>query len=117
MRRTYSHIDLDERRRIARWRSAGLPFDLIAEKLGRRRSTIFRELKRNMFVDAAMSDLNGCYRLLRLRKARAMIMNTSTPIVDVAKLCGFPSSSHFSKCFRAAFARTPTQERNSSQLA
>lgn len=61
MRRTYSHIDLDERRRIARWRSVGLSVDLIAEKLGRHRSTIFRELKRNMFVDAAMSDLNGYY--------------------------------------------------------
>lgn len=47
MKRTYSHIDLDERRKIARWRMAGLSVDVIAEKLGRHRSTIFRELKRN----------------------------------------------------------------------
>ncbi|MCY1382668.1 Helix-turn-helix domain protein [compost metagenome] len=51
MERTYSHIDLDERRRIARWRTAKLPDDVIAEKLGRHRSTIFRELKRNQFND------------------------------------------------------------------
>ncbi|MDQ0455558.1 helix-turn-helix domain-containing protein, partial [Rhizobium paknamense] len=51
MERTYSHIDLDERRKIARWRTAGLSVEVIAEKLGRHRSTIFRELKRNMFVD------------------------------------------------------------------
>ena len=40
MKRTYSHIDLNERRRIARWRHAGLRIDIIAEKLGRHRSTI-----------------------------------------------------------------------------
>ena len=61
MRRTYSHIDLDERRRIARWRSAGLSVDLIAQKLGRHRSTIFRELKRNTSVDSLMPDLRGYY--------------------------------------------------------
>ncbi len=44
MDRTYSHIDLDERRRIARWRTAKLSVDVITEKLGRHRSTIFREL-------------------------------------------------------------------------
>lgn len=46
MERTYAHIDLDERRKIARWRTAKLSVDVIAEKLGRHRSTIFRELKR-----------------------------------------------------------------------
>ena len=51
MRRTYSQIDMDERRRIARWRAAGLSVTVIAEKLGRHRSTIFRELSRNAFDD------------------------------------------------------------------
>ncbi|OKP63677.1 hypothetical protein BTE77_35515 [Ensifer adhaerens] len=51
MRRTYSQIDMDERRRIARWRAAGLSVTVIAEKLGRHRSTIFRELSRNAFED------------------------------------------------------------------
>lgn len=35
MERTYSHIDLEERRKIARWRTAGLSVEVIAEKLGR----------------------------------------------------------------------------------
>lgn len=51
MERTYAHIDLDERRKIARWRAANLSVDIIAEKLGRHRSTVFRELKRNRSVD------------------------------------------------------------------
>ncbi|MGZ2433765.1 IS30 family transposase [Rhizobium pisi] len=41
MRHTYSHIHLDEHRKIARWRTADISVEIIAEKLGRHRSTIF----------------------------------------------------------------------------
>jgi len=61
MEHTYSHIDLDERRRIARWRAAGLSVEVIAEKLGRHRSTIYREIKRNTFRDRALPDYDGYY--------------------------------------------------------
>jgi IS30 family transposase len=60
-RRTHSQIDMDERRKIARWRTAGISVDVIAEKLGRHRSTIFRELRRNAFTDSQMPELNGYY--------------------------------------------------------
>jgi len=52
---------MDERRKIARWRMAGLTVGIIAEKLGRHRSTIFREIRRNMFIDEVIPDLNGYY--------------------------------------------------------
>lgn len=61
MKRTYSQIGMDERRKIARWRAAGISVDVIAEKLGRHRSTIFRELRRNTFTDSQMPDLDGYY--------------------------------------------------------
>lgn len=61
MKRTYSQIGLDERRKIARWRMAGPSIEVIAEKLGRHRSTIFREIRRNMFVDKQIPDLSGYY--------------------------------------------------------
>ena len=32
MKRTYSQIDMDERRKIARWRMAGVGVEVIAEK-------------------------------------------------------------------------------------
>lgn len=57
MDRTYSHIDLDERRKIARWRTAKLSVDVIAEKLGRHRSTIFRELKLNQLTSSDQHQL------------------------------------------------------------
>ncbi len=40
MKGTYSQIDMDERRNIARWRTAGVSVDAIADKLGRHRSTM-----------------------------------------------------------------------------
>lgn len=43
MERTYSHIDLDERRKIARWRMAGLSVGIIAEA----RTTSFDDLSRS----------------------------------------------------------------------
>jgi IS30 family transposase len=61
MRRTYSQIDLDERRKIERWRQAGVSVDAIAEKRGRHLSTIFREIARNKFEDREMPDLTGYF--------------------------------------------------------
>ena len=33
-------------------------------------------------------------------------------VIDVALACGFVSASHFSKCYRDFFGRTPRRERN-----
>ena len=59
MQRTYSQIDLNERRKIVRWGGMGLSVDVIAEKLGRHRSTIFRQLRRNTFIDKEWPELDG----------------------------------------------------------
>jgi transcriptional regulator GlxA family with amidase domain len=32
-------------------------------------------------------------------------------VLDVALACGFVSASHFSKCYREYFSRTPREER------
>ena len=47
----YPHLSLEERRKIAKWREAKMPVPEIADRLGRAPSTIYRELKRNFFVD------------------------------------------------------------------
>ncbi len=51
------------------------------------------------------------YLKLRLDRARYMLLQTSMPVLDVALACGFVSASHFSKCYREYFKRTPSQER------
>jgi transcriptional regulator GlxA family with amidase domain len=51
------------------------------------------------------------YLELRLQRARTLLMQTSLSVLDVALACGFVSASHFSKCYREYYAKTPRQER------
>ena len=51
------------------------------------------------------------YLELRLDKARLLLLQTNMSIIDVALACGFVSASHFSKCYRDFYGRTPRKER------
>lgn len=51
------------------------------------------------------------YMELRLEKARNLLLQTDMSVINVALACGFTSPSHFSKCYRAHFSRTPYRER------
>jgi len=51
------------------------------------------------------------YLELRLDRARLLLLQTNMSIIDVALACGFVSASHFSKCYRDFFGRTPRNER------
>ena len=52
------------------------------------------------------------YLELRLNKSRLLLLQTPMPVIDVALACGFVSASHFSKCYRDFFGKTPRQERS-----
>ena len=51
------------------------------------------------------------YLELRLEKARRLLLQTDMSVINVALACGFTSPSHFSKCYRAHYRRTPYRER------
>ncbi|WP_439272133.1 GlxA family transcriptional regulator [Pseudochrobactrum sp. HB0163] len=51
------------------------------------------------------------YLEIRLDRARHLLIQSSMPIVEVAVACGFVSASHFSKCYRELYGRSPQQER------
>jgi transcriptional regulator GlxA family with amidase domain len=51
------------------------------------------------------------YMELRLNRARLLLLQTNMSVLDVALSCGFVSASHFSKCYRDFFGRTPRRER------
>lgn len=53
------------------------------------------------------------YMELRLEKARSLLLQTDMSVINVALACGFTSPSHFSKCYRSHFNRTPYRERGS----
>ncbi len=55
------------------------------------------------------------YLNLRLQRARNLLLQTSMSILSVALASGFVSASHFSKCYRECFGRTPRAERSLRQ--
>lgn len=53
MKRQFSHLTLDDRRQIERWRLIRLSPDDMAHRLGHHRSTILRELRRNELLSVS----------------------------------------------------------------
>ena len=45
-------------------------------------------------------------------RARLLLLQTNLSVIDVALACGFVSPSHFSKCYRDFFGKTPRKERS-----
>ncbi len=51
------------------------------------------------------------YLGMRLDRARALLQQTSMPVLQVGLACGFVSDSHFIRCYRERFGHTPAGER------
>lgn len=68
---THTELDLRERRAIEDMLNAKVPVAQIAAHLGRHRSSVYREIKRNGFVDVELPQLNGYYGLNAQRTATA----------------------------------------------
>ncbi len=56
------------------------------------------------------------YLELRLKKARSLLLQTDLSVINVALACGFSSPSHFSKCYRSHYNRTPYRERGAPAI-
>ncbi len=61
MSRCYSQLTLADRRRLHQLIVAKVPVNEMARLLGRHRSTIYREVKRNTFHDHELPDYDGYY--------------------------------------------------------
>ena len=87
----HTEMDLRERRLIEDMLVAKVPVSRIAAEIGRHRSTIYREIKRNSYVDEELPYLNDYYcvtaqryasarrarrrKLIRLPKLRAAVID------------------------------------------
>ncbi|OUS34222.1 IS30 family transposase [Rhodobacterales bacterium 56_14_T64] len=65
----HTELDLRERRTIEDMLNAKLSVSKIAAELGRHRSTVYRDIKRNGFVDEELPQLNGYYGMTAQRSA------------------------------------------------
>lgn len=51
------------------------------------------------------------YHRLRLGHARNLLRQSALSVTEIAFACGFTSGSHFARCYRAQFGRTPHADR------
>jgi transcriptional regulator GlxA family with amidase domain len=83
----------------------------VADHVGLSRRQIERLFRQEMGRSPARY-----YLEIRLDRARHLLLQSSLPVVEVAVACGFVSASHFSKCYRELYARSPQQERAERKL-
>ena len=83
----------------------------IADSAGLSRRQIERLFRQEMGRSPARY-----YLEIRLDRARHLLVQSAMPVVEVAVACGFVSASHFSKCYRELYNRSPQQERAERKL-
>ncbi|MDZ7840333.1 MAG: GlxA family transcriptional regulator [Gammaproteobacteria bacterium] len=70
-----------------------------------------RQLER-LFHKYCHSTPQRYYLTLRLEHARRLLLETNLSILSTSIAAGFASQSHFTKCYRTRYQRTPKQERS-----
>jgi transcriptional regulator GlxA family with amidase domain len=69
-----------------------------------------RQVQR-MFQESLDTTPTKYYLRLRLRRARELLLQSQMSITQIAVSCGFQSTCHFSKSYRALYGCTPRSER------
>jgi len=67
----------------------------------------------HVFSQETGSTVMNTLRTIRIRKAKNLLIYSSSSIEHIASLCGFDSTSYFIKTFRECVKMTPLQYRNS----
>lgn len=87
---------------------------LDAAALADRVGLSLRQLQR-AFRDRFDVTPHAYYLNLRLQRARSLVRYTAMSLGEVAVACGFNSYEHFSRSYRARFARSPQADRGTAQ--
>jgi transcriptional regulator GlxA family with amidase domain len=83
---------------------------LTRERLARSAGVSLRALER-AFRRHLGTGIHEHYLILRLKRARQLLRETSLSILEIALATGFGSSSQFSRAFRARYGETPREAR------
>ena len=94
----------------------GLEEPLSQTELAQKANLSTRQLER-LFRNYLSTTPTRYYLNLRLARARHLLRQTSMSILSIALACGFVSASHFSKCYREVYGRTPRAERQPETAA
>ncbi len=78
----------------------------LAEYVGLSRRQLQRLFQRHLLCAPSRY-----YLQLRLQRARELLQQTNLSLVEISSLCGFVSTSHFSKSYKEFFGHSPSSER------
>jgi transcriptional regulator GlxA family with amidase domain len=85
---------------------------LTCGEIAERANLSIRQLER-LFKENMGVSPNRFYLTLRLERARFLLLQSALTIVEIATICGFGSSSYFSKCYRQQYGHLPSDDRQS----
>ena len=95
---------------VAALMEANFEEPLSAVELAKLAGLSLRQVQR-MFQQSLDTTPTKYYLRLRLRRARELLLQSRMSITEIAVACGFQSTCHFSKSYRALYGRTPRSER------
>ena len=95
---------------IAALMEANFEEPLSAVELAKLAGLSLRQVQR-MFQETLDTTPTKYYLQLRLRRARELLLQSQMSITQISVSCGFQSTCHFSKSYRALYGRTPRSER------
>jgi transcriptional regulator GlxA family with amidase domain len=80
------------------------------QELSKLAGVSLRQLER-LFSKYLQETVTKRYLRIRLEKAADMLRKTGLSVTAIGVACGFQSSSHFSRAFKARYGKTPGSER------
>jgi len=83
------------------------------ERLAAAAGSTVRQLQRLFLQHLGRTPMRH-YLQVRLERAQVLLRQTAMPRSSVALACGFTSPDHFSRAYKARFARSPGEERRRS---
>lgn len=89
---------------------ANLESPMPLAEIGARAGLSLRQIER-LFALRLRTSPARYYLLLRLQRARQLVLGTDLPMLQVAVSTGFVSAGHFTRCYRTAFGLTPSRDR------
>ncbi len=101
---------------IAALMEANFEEPLTAVELAKLAGLSLRQVQR-IFQVSLETTPTKYYLQLRLRRARELLLQSQMSITEIAISCGFQSTCHFSKSYRALYGRTPRSERQPQHAA
>ena len=78
----------------------------LSREVAMSRSVLYRKLKA-----LTGNSIQDFVRVVKLRKAARLLLESDSPISDVAFQSGFSNSKHFSTAFKRQFGKTPSEYR------